>query len=129
MCRRVPAGIFLVLALSVAAVSPAGTENGAGVSWLSPQQCDFGLISRGEPVGGSFVFQNTGTVPLSIDNVRTPCGCTAAEWPETPVAPGDTASIEVEFNAAQSGYFYKEIKVFFRGIRGAHRLVVKGEVE
>jgi hypothetical protein len=99
------------------------------VTWLETKEHDFGTLQRGRPAAHRFVFKNTGSKPLIIDNVRTPCGCTAVEWPEAPIAPGDTAAIVVEFNAAQTGYFYKVVKVFFRGIRGGDRLVVAGSVE
>lgn len=97
--------------------------------WLGIKDHDFGLLSRGRPAQHRFVLKNKGTQPLLIDNVRTPCGCTAVDWPEMPISPGDTASVLVEYNAAQSGYFYKTVKVFFHGIKGADVLSVQGEVE
>jgi len=98
------------------------------VEWLSPLRYDFGVIPLSVPVSTRFEFINTGFSPLVIDNVRTPCGCTAVEWPEKPIAPGEKASILVEYNAAKSGYFFKEISVFFHGIRQATRLSVEGSV-
>lgn len=98
------------------------------VVWLCPVHHDFGTIPLSVPAAVRFEFKNTGTSPLVIDNVRTPCGCTAVEWPEKPVSPGEKATILVEYNAAKIGYFYKDIKVFFHGIRQAERLSVKGLV-
>lgn len=97
--------------------------------WLGIKDYDFGLLARSRPARHHFAFKNKSFKPLVIDNVRTPCGCTAVEWPDTPILPGDTASIVVEFNAAQSGYFHKTIKVFFQGFRGPDLLSVQGEVE
>ncbi len=102
---------------------------GAKVRWLTPTQYDFGTIPRGKPVATRFDLINSGTAHLVIDNVRTPCGCTAVDWPELPLAPGDTTSITVEYNAGQAGYFAKTIKVFFHGMRGAERLEITGTVE
>jgi len=98
------------------------------VEWLSPLHHDFGSIPLSVPASIRFEFRNPGNSPLIIDNVRTPCGCTAVEWPERPISPGEKATILVEYNAAKSGYFLKEIKVFFQGIRQAERLSVEGRV-
>jgi len=129
MCKAFSIRIFIVAVLLSAVSLPAWCQNNAKMEWLGPQQHDFGMLTQGNPATHAFSFRNTGAAPLVVDNVRTPCGCTAAEWPQAPVAPGEKAEIVIEFSAAQSGYFRKEIKVFFRGIRGAQRLAVMGEVE
>lgn len=97
--------------------------------WSGAKDYDFGLLTRGRPAQHRFILKNKGPRPLLIDNVRTPCGCTAVEWPEIPIQPGDTASVLVEYNAVQSGYFYKTVKVFFHGVKGPDVLSVQGEVE
>ncbi len=118
--------LLIAAALCLAAFTPPSEKT---VEWLTPTQHDFGAIPRNRPAVIRFDFKNTGPKPIVIDNVRTPCGCTAVEWPDTPIAPGEKASVLVEYNAAQSGYFYKVIKVFFHGIRSAERLTVEGTVE
>ena len=45
-----------------------------------------------------FVFKNTGEAPLIISKVKTSCGCTASDWPQEPVMPGDEGRIKVSFN-------------------------------
>ncbi len=97
-------------------------------TWLTPLHHNFGRIPRGQPATVQFELRNDGAQPLLIDNVRTPCGCTAVYWPEVPIPQGHTAVIVVEYNAAQSGYFHKPIKVFFRGQRFSRRLSVEGTV-
>jgi hypothetical protein len=61
---------------------------------------DFGDIHQGDKVEHVFNFENTGDGPLVITNVQTTCGCTATDWPREPIAPGETASITVNFNSA-----------------------------
>jgi len=97
--------------------------------WTGVKDYDFGLLTRGRPAQHRFVLKNKSSRPLLIDNVRTPCGCTAVDWPEMPIPPGDTASVLVEYNAAQVGYFYKTLTVFFHGVKGPDVLSVQGEVE
>ena len=42
-----------------------------------------------------FVFTNTGKEPLIIEKAKGSCGCTVPEWPKEPIAPGETAKINV----------------------------------
>ncbi|MBJ6117531.1 DUF1573 domain-containing protein [Pontibacter sp. BT310] len=60
---------------------------------------DFGTVKQGEVVNHTFTFTNTGKEPLIIENASASCGCTVPEWPKTPVAPGKTGEIKVQFNS------------------------------
>ena len=97
--------------------------------WTGAKDHDFGLLIRGRPAQHRFVLKNKGPKPLVIDNVRTACGCTAVDWPEIPILPGETVAVLVADDFTQSGYFYKTVKVFFHGVKGPDVLSVQGEVE
>lgn len=101
----------------------------APVSWQTATTHDFGDIRHGEPVRVDFHFRNEGPDSLYIDNVRTSCGCTVPEWRDQPVPPDSIGTISVEYDAADSGYFEKRIKVYFNGYRRAERLLIEGYVE
>lgn len=60
---------------------------------------DFGTVKQGEVVNHTFTFTNTGKEPLIIENASASCGCTVPEWTKTPVAPGQTGEIKVQFNS------------------------------
>ena len=60
---------------------------------------DFGTIKQGEVVNHTFQFTNTGKTPLIIESASASCGCTAPDWTKTPVAPGQTGEVKVEFNS------------------------------
>lgn len=60
---------------------------------------DFGDIHQSDKVEHVFNFDNSGDAPLIITNVQTTCGCTATDWPRDPIAPGESASIKVNFNS------------------------------
>lgn len=109
---------FLLLTLS----------SDVGQVWISGTTHDFGLISTGDRPEHRFLLLNQGSSPLRIDNIRTPCGCTAVDWPELPIPPGDTAAVLVEYHAASPGEFHKTIKVFFHGQKGPDQLTVYGTV-
>ena len=60
---------------------------------------DFGVVEEGELVRHVFTFTNTGDEPLVLFDAKGSCGCTVPKWPREPIAPGETASITVEFNS------------------------------
>ena len=60
---------------------------------------DFGVVQSGDIVTHVYTFTNTSDVPLILTNAKGSCGCTVPQWPRQPIAPGETASITVEFNS------------------------------
>ncbi len=99
------------------------------IEWVTDLDYDFGDIPKGKPVTFDFEFRNITDTPLTIDNVRTTCGCTASDWEETPTEPNAIGKINIEFNAKKGGYFYKKIRVFFNGQRKGEMLTIQGYVE
>jgi len=87
-----------------AAATPAGStvtasQSNAAVMNFDKSSFDFGKISRGDKVKHDFKFTNTGKSPLIISGAVASCGCTTPNWPKTPVAPGESALISVQFNS------------------------------
>ena len=99
------------------------------VEWLGETTYATGDISYGQDYEHAFTFRNLTSDSLLIDNVRVGCGCTASDWEETPVAPGEVGRIRVTYDALSRGYFRKYVKVFFVGHRGGHKLWLEGYVE
>lgn len=61
---------------------------------------DFGQIYQNKKVEHIFTFKNEGDQVLSVDKVKTSCGCTAAVLSNKAVKPGETGEIGVTFNPA-----------------------------
>lgn len=101
---------------------------GSRVAWLGPTEVELGTIQKMKPAFVRFPFRNVSEQPLTIDNIRTGCGCTAPDWSDAAVAPGDTSSVLIEYDAEQSGYFRQWIRVYIHGQRRPERLWVEGEV-
>ena len=99
------------------------------VQWETPTEHDFGKVYMGKPVRHVFSFLNTGDQPLIMQTVRTTCGCTAAEWAETPIEPGQKGEVVIEFDAYIKGAFRKKIRVFFDKQKAPEILWVLGDVE
>lgn len=74
---------------------------------------DFGQIhEENGKVTARFNFTNVGTEDLILKSVRPGCGCTAANYTKTAVAPGQRGFIDATYNPAnRPGGFNKNIKV------------------
>ena len=73
---------------------------------------DFGKVIQGEVVSFAFKFKNTGNADLVIANISTSCGCTASEYPKTPVKPGEEEVVEVIFDSSgRQGFQRKTMEV------------------
>ena len=73
---------------------------------------DFGDVNEGESVSHVYTFTNTGNEPLVISNAKGSCGCTVPKWPKTPIPPGETGEIQVEFNSkGKSGKQTKRVTI------------------
>ena len=99
------------------------------VSWGIDQTYDFGLLNHHEASTIKFSFINISDEPITFDNVRVSCGCTAPSYDLEPIMPDSTGYLEIEFDAGKLGYFYKKIKVYFSNQRKAEILWIEGEVE
>lgn len=73
---------------------------------------DFGKIKEGTLATHSFIFYNTGTTPLVLNNVSASCGCTTPEWPREPIMPGGKGVVKAVYNSyGRPGEFTKYITV------------------
>lgn len=93
---------------SSAVKAPAGVTT---IQWLDSAR-DFGRINEGQKLVLSFRFKNSGNKPLVIEDVRPTCGCTVAEFPRQPIAPGQEGEITGEFDSnGREGLQRKHITV------------------
>jgi hypothetical protein len=72
---------------------------------------DFGKIKQGINLSYEFVFRNDGDDTLTIKNVETSCGCTAALVSNKKVEPGKTGRIKVSFDTR--GYAGEVVKYIY----------------
>lgn len=94
---------------------------------LRETEFDFGKIPQGKPVTHVFEFTNTGNMPLALDNVQASCGCTTPVWNKDTVAAGQTAVINIGYNAANEGPFTKPVTITYNGTQ-TKQIIIKGEV-
>ena len=99
---------------------------------------DFGNIKEEEgKVSKNFEFTNVGDQPLLITSVKPGCGCTAADYTRTEVAPGGRGFITATYDPHnRPGSFNKSIKVTTNEPRFTeggnvppHSINIRGSVE
>ena len=88
-----------------------GTNALTSIEWIEPKK-DLGTINEGQKLQISFHLKNTGTAPLVLQSVVPGCGCTVADYPKEPIAPGKEAEITASFDSkGREGQQHKEITV------------------
>lgn len=91
---------------------------------------EFSRVDAGAVVTYDFTFTNEGKVPLIISDVRSTCGCTVADWPKTPIAPGKGGVIPVRFDTKnKSGRQNKPITITANTIPAKTVVYLNGQVD
>jgi hypothetical protein len=81
------------------ASSPVGKPGSVTtIQWLDSAK-NYGDINEGQKLALSFRFKNNGSKPLIIESVKPACGCTVADYPKEPIAPGAEGEITGEFDS------------------------------
>lgn len=106
---------FPCLLMAACGNAPAANQPAAGktttVQWID-SALQMGRINEGQKLAVSFRFRNTGSSPLVITGVRPSCGCTVADFPREPIAPGSNSEITAEFNSeGREGLQHKVLTV------------------
>jgi hypothetical protein len=107
------------------------SANYTTIQWLDSLNKNFGKISEGQKLEVSYSFKNTGNKPLVITRVQPSCGCTIAEQPTEPVAPGAVGIVKASFNSeGRTGVNHKTLFVYAntKGTQ-SHELHFEVEVE
>ncbi|RPI75481.1 MAG: DUF1573 domain-containing protein [Ignavibacteriales bacterium] len=75
-------------------------------------QYNFGQVSEGKVVDHVFSFSNDGNDKLTIKEVKTSCGCTAALLSKKELGPGEKGELKVELDTAnRSGKMTRNITI------------------
>lgn len=84
--------------VNVAATPAADTSDLTTIQWIDSVK-NLGRINEGQKLEISFRFKNTGNKPLIIHSVTPGCGCTVADYPKEPIAPGGEGEITGSFDS------------------------------
>src|SRR6476661_618522 len=75
------------------------SANFTSIQWVDSTFQDLGKVNEGQVVDITWRLKNTGTKPLVIASVIPGCGCTVAEKPTEPIAPGGDGVIKAKFDS------------------------------
>lgn len=106
--------------MCVGAFASKPTPSGALIK-IDSVSHDFGRVSRkGNALSHTFIATNIGSAPLVITEGSTTCSCIKVKHPKRPIAPQESASIEVKYELERKevGTFHKVIKIFSNSTDG-----------
>jgi len=89
---------------------------------------ELGTMLWHTPRTATFKLTNKGTSDLRITEVRTDCGCTAADYTRTAISPGATGEIKATYNAEMLGHFSKGLAVYTNLSEKPVYLTIMGQV-
>jgi hypothetical protein len=107
------------------------TANFTSIQWIDSTNQELGKIKEGQTPELTWKFKNVGDKPLIIYNASGTCGCTVAEKPEQPIAPGEEGRIKAKFSSeGRVGTNEKQV-IVMANTKGntTHYLKFKVEVE
>ena len=120
--------LFIAAAFIISAGAMAQTTKPDDFAKFNVDKYDFGKIKQSVPAVYTFEITNKSNKPLVIENAHATCGCTVPEYQKEPIAPGKTAKIKVQYNAANGGHFDKTVFVKLAGVDEEKALGITGEV-
>ena len=91
---------------------------------------DAGDVVKGEMVTAEFTVKNTGDYPLVIGEVKGSCSCTVAEYPEEPIAPGESGKISahVDTDKVEAGLLNKSVRIVANTDPSIKQVLIKANV-
>jgi hypothetical protein len=115
---------------SLAQVALQDSANFTDLQWIDSVNQDLGKVNAGQMVDITWHVKNTGSKPLVIANVSPGCGCTVADRPKEPIAPGGEGVIRAKFDSkGQSpGTHTKNVTVTANTKQQAYILTFKVDV-
>ncbi|MEY4288409.1 MAG: hypothetical protein RLZZ30_497 [Bacteroidota bacterium] len=105
---------FLFVGFAQAQQDQKATKPASGLKFTSTE-----IVRENIPYDSKdmfvFEFKNTSKKSITVSNVQTSCGCTAAEKPSEPIKKGKKGVIKVTYDTKRVGAFTKTITVFSDG--------------
>lgn len=91
-------GIFLIWGEVGARQSDYQISKNAQNQPADPHAWDFGQVKAGSILKHNFILKNETQKVLNITGINTSCGCTVSKIEKKTLSPGESTSIEVQFN-------------------------------
>lgn len=82
------------------AAAMSDTANYTAIEWIDSTTLVLGEVKAGQEVELTWKFKNVGQKPLIIQDVAPTCGCTVADKPKEPIAPGEEGVIKATYRSS-----------------------------
>lgn len=91
-------GLVVVLAAGLLMGCTSNTKMEVGFKTTMKVNAVFNAkdVAKGEVINAKFIVENTGDSPLVLSDVKGSCTCTVADYPEDPIAPGESGVIKAD---------------------------------
>ena len=103
-------------------------ENKEEIKW-DKTTFDLGGVEFGSATRVEYKLTNTSGKPILITNAVASCGCTDIEYPRRPIAPDETVTVSVVFEADDPGIFNKTVILTMNIQKSRQVLKIKGTVK
>ena len=120
--------ILLVAAVFMSGITAMAQQKPDDVIKVNTEKYSFGKIKQNVPVSTVFEIKNVSDKPVVVENTWGSCGCTTPEKPKEPIAPGATAKLKVNYNAAAMSSFEKDVFIKLAGVTEPKIVKITGEV-
>jgi Protein of unknown function (DUF1573) len=121
--------LLAIFAFVVLGVYFAAAQSKGPVMTFKETTIDYGTIEKGSERVRKFNFTNTGDEALVIKSASGSCGCTVPNYPKEPIMPGESATIDVNYDTNREGAFTKTVSLTTNEAEPSHVLTIKGEVK
>jgi len=96
---------------------------------FEPESLQLGMMQPGVPKTGTIMITNNGDEPVQIKKAIASCGCTTPNWPRDPIAPGESAELEITLKPSIKQGQTLSKRVTLQMMEGAPQVLkVEGEV-
>lgn len=99
-------------------------QNNPQIRFLQ-SEIELGTLAQGDSAECFFEFENIGTYPLMLKEAYVTCGCTVAELPQIPLAPGEKDRLKVKIDTHDKfGKVRKVITIVSNALNSEEKIAV-----
>ncbi|WP_046245731.1 DUF1573 domain-containing protein [Hymenobacter terrenus] len=89
---------------------------------------DFGKMEAGQQPAARFVVKNTGKTDLVLGTLSASCYCVGYKTPPAPIAPGQSAVIELLYSQRQLGQVSDAVTITSNDLSGDAKVTLKANI-
>jgi archaellum component FlaG (FlaF/FlaG flagellin family) len=97
---------------------------------LNKEIHNYGIIEYNSNGNCQFIIKNTGAETLTINNIKTSCGCTITDIQQKDIKAGDSSQLTIRYDTKRPGAINKKIIIYSNDIKTPEKeIFIKGYVK